>query len=375
MSEEQRKPVIGITLGDYNGIGPEIILKAVQGHQLSNFCLPVIYGSTRVLNRYRQLLNMKEMQLFGAQSIDQINRKQLNVINCWPDNQTDVEPGKITEAAGKAAFAALKTAVADLKAGKIDALVTAPINKDNIQGPEFKFPGHTEYLASAFNVKEALMFMVSEQLRVGVLTGHIPLEKVKERITPEALRNKTQQMLRSLKHDFGKSRPRLAILGLNPHAGENGLLGTEEKEIIQPVVDEFRTKGEFVYGPFPSDGFFASGAYKKYDGVLAMYHDQGLIPFKTIAFHEGVNFTAALPAVRTSPDHGTAYDIAGKNIAEPASILQAIYLAIDVWQTRSEAKEIAKNALRPKPHLNNQSKNNKGDKPPKEEPSKEEELL
>lgn len=362
-------------MGDYNGIGPEIILKAVQGHQLNNFCTPVIYGSTRVLNRYRQILNLKELQLFGAQNIDQINRKQLNVINCWNDNQSDVEPGKITEAAGKAAFAALRAAVEDLKAGKIDALVTAPINKDNIQGPDFNFPGHTEYLAHAFKVREALMFMVSDFLRVGVLTGHIPLEKVKEHITAEALRNKILQMLRSLKNDFGIQKPRLAVLGLNPHAGENGLLGAEEKEIILPVIEEFRTKGDLVFGAFPSDGFFASSSFRQFDGVLAMYHDQGLIPFKTIAFHEGVNFTAGLPAVRTSPDHGTAYDIAGKNIADPASMLQAIYLAIDVWQIRSENKEIAKNALRPKPHLSNQNKNNKEEKLPKEEFDKEQELF
>ncbi len=375
MSEEQRKPLIGITLGDYNGIGPEIILKAVQGHQLNNFCTPVIYGSTRVLNRYRQLLNMKELQLFGAQNIDQVNRKQLNVINCWNDHQSDVEPGKITEAAGKAAFAALRTAVEDLKAGKIDALVTAPINKDNIQGPDFRFPGHTEYLAHAFKVKEALMFMVSDFLRVGVLTGHMPLEKVKEHITAETLRNKILQMLRSLKNDFGIQKPRLAVLGLNPHAGENGLLGTEEKEVIHPVIEEFRTKGDLVFGTFPSDGFFASSSFRQFDGVLAMYHDQGLIPFKTIAFHEGVNFTAGLPAVRTSPDHGTAYDIAGKNIADPASLLQAIYLAIDVWQIRSESREIAKNALRPKPHLSNQNKNSKEEKLPKEEFDKEQDLF
>lgn len=374
MSEDQRKPLIGITLGDYNGIGPEIILKAVQGHQLSNFCTPVIYGSTRVLNRYRQLLNFKEMQLFGAQNIDQINRKQLNVINCWGDNHTDVEPGKVTENAGKAAFASLKTAVEDLRAGKIDALVTAPINKDNIQSPDFKFPGHTEYLANAFRVREALMFMISDTLRVGVLTGHIPLEKVKEKITPEALRSKIQQMLKSLRNDFGITKPRLAVLGLNPHAGENGLLGTEEKEIIHPVIEDFRSKGELVFGTFPSDGFFAAATFKQFDAVLALYHDQGLIPFKTIAFHEGVNFTAGLPVVRTSPDHGTAYDIAGKNEADPSSLLHAIYQAIDIWQIRTENREIAKNALRAKPHLN-QPKNNKDEKPPREAPDKAEEIL
>lgn len=362
MLEERRKPVIGITQGDYNGIGPEIILKAVQGHQLSSFCTPVIYGSTRILNRYRQLLNFKEIQLYGAQNIDQINRKQQNVINCWIDHQAEIEPGKPTAASGKSAFSALKMAVEDLKTGKLDALVTAPINKDNIQGPDFNFPGHTEYLADAFNVREALMFMVSENLKVGVLTGHIPLEKVKEHITRDALRNKIQQMLRSLKSDFGIIKPRLAVLGLNPHAGENGLLGTEEKEIIHPAIEEFREKGELVFGPFPSDGFFASATYRQFDAVLAMYHDQGLIPFKTIAFHEGVNFTAGLPVVRTSPDHGTAYDIAGKKIADPSSLLNAIYLAIDIWQIRTENKEIAKNALRPKPHLNNPTKLGKEDK-------------
>lgn len=367
MLEERRKPVIGITQGDYNGIGPEIILKAVLGHQLNNFCTPVIYGSTRILNKYRQLLNLKEIQLFGAQSIEQINRKQQTVVNCWIDQQVEIEPGKATAASGKAAFSALKTAVDDLKAGKIDALVTAPINKDNIQGPDFKFPGHTEYLANAFNVREALMFMVCEFLKVGVLTGHIPLSKVKSQISKDALRDKIQQMLHSLRNDFGIVKPRLAVLGLNPHAGENGLLGNEEKEILQPVIEEFKTRGDLVFGPFPADGFFASASFRQFDGVLAMYHDQGLIPFKTIAFHEGVNFTAGLPVVRTSPDHGTAYDIAGKNIADPTSLLNAIYLAIDIWQVRSENKEIAKNALKSKPQPNHPSKHAKEEKLPKDE--------
>ncbi len=345
MSDRQHKPIIGITLGDYNGIGPEVILKALEGNHLNNYYVPVIYGSTRILNRYRQLLQLKELQIQGAQSIEQINRKHLTVINCWNDQQSEVEPGKITEPAGKAAFASLSRAVEDLKAGKIQALVTAPINKDTIQGEAFNFPGHTEYLANAFGVSEALMFMVSDALRVGVLTGHIPLSNVPAHLTAEKLRQKIKQMLQSLRMDFGIQKPRLAILGLNPHAGENGLIGEEDKQVILPLVSEFRQKGHLVFGPFPADGFFGSATYRKYDAVLAMYHDQGLVPFKTIAFHSGVNFTAGLPVVRTSPDHGTAYDIAGKNLADPESMLQAIHLACDVWQLRQETAEIAANAL------------------------------
>lgn len=336
-------------MGDYNGIGPEVVLKALESNQLSSMCTPIIYGSLRVLNRYRQLLQMKDWSLQGIQRPEQANPKNTNVITCWNDQQTEIEPGKVTPEAGQAALASLKRAVEDLKAGKIQALVTAPINKDNIQSEEFKFPGHTEYLADAFETKEALMFMVSGELRVGVLTGHIPLADVRTHITREKLSAKIKQILSSLKEDFGAGKPRVAVLGLNPHAGENGLLGTEEQEIIAPLLTEFRQNGHLVFGPFPADGFFAAKTYKNYDAVLAMYHDQGLIPFKTIAFNEGVNFTAGLSAVRTSPDHGTAYDIAGKGVAEPGSMLQAIYLACDVSRYRRELTELKKNALQEKP--------------------------
>jgi len=352
MNERQHKPTIGITIGDFNGIGPEVILKAMEGNHLSNYCTPVIYGSGRVLNRYRQLYQMKDLSFYGAPGIEQINRKQLNVINCWNDQQAEIEPGKITPAAGKAALASLQKATEDLKAGKIHALVTAPINKDNMQSEEFKFPGHTEYLASLFSAspegspsREALMLMVADKLRIGVLTGHIPLGKVRSQVTQDKLRAKIKQMLRSLRFDFGILKPRVAVLGLNPHAGENGLLGSEERDVIHPVINELREKGELVSGTFPADGFFGTAAYRGFDGVLAMYHDQGLIPFKTIAFNEGVNFTADLTVVRTSPDHGTAYDIAGKNVAEPGSMLQAIHLACDIWQMRAENAELAANAL------------------------------
>ncbi len=346
MSELQSyKPIVGISIGDYNGIGPEVILKALESNQLSRQCTPVIYGSLRVLNKYRQMLNMKDWNLQAIQKVEQANPKSTNVITCWNDQQTELEPGKITPAAGKAAFAALKRATDDLKAGRIDALVTAPINKDTMQSEDFKFPGHTEYLAQAFDVKEALMFMVAGDFRVGVLTGHIPLDQVRAQLTPEKLSAKISQILHSLRSDFGIVKPRLAVLGLNPHAGENGLLGTEELDIISPVLLKFREKGELVIGPFPADGFFAASTYRHYDAVLAMYHDQGLIPFKTIAFNSGVNFTAGLSAVRTSPDHGTAYDIAGKNSAEPGSMLEAIYLACDVARYRLDTAEIVKNAL------------------------------
>jgi len=258
----------------------------------------------------------------------------------------EIQPGKVTPEAGQAALACLERAIEDLKAGKLDALITGPINKHNMQSETFRFPGHTEYLAEAFGVPDDLMFMVGETLRVGVVTGHMPLVRVKQNVTRNAINQKLTMMMQSLRVDFGIQKPRIAVLGLNPHAGENGLLGTEEQETISPVIEEWRKKGELVYGPFPADGFFGTRGYRKYDAVLAMYHDQGLIPFKAIAFEEGVNFTAGLPIVRTSPDHGTAYDIAGENLADATSLTQAIYLACDVARRRKEYKETEANALK-----------------------------
>ena len=338
--------VIGISLGDYNGIGPEVILKALQYNRLQKICTPVIYGSMRVLNRYRNLLNLKDWNLNGAQTIGQISHKLTNVITCWPDQNQDIQPGQVTPEAGQAALASLQRAVDDLKAGKLDALVTAPINKYNIQSEEFKFPGHTEYLAQEFGVQDNLMFMVSERLRVGVVTGHVPLGRVRQNVTRDRIHQKLTLMMQSLKQDFGIERPKIAVLGLNPHAGEEGLLGNEENDIIKPLLTEWRTKGHLVFGPYPADGFFGTRGYTKFDAVLAMYHDQGLIPFKAIAFEEGVNFTAGMPVVRTSPDHGTAYDIAGKDLADETSMLQAIYTAIDVARQRKEFIEIEAGALK-----------------------------
>ncbi len=338
--------VIGISLGDYNGIGPEVILKALQNNRLQKICTPVIYGSMRILNRYRNLLDFKDWTLNGIQSIGQISHKLTNVITCWPDQTQEIQPGQVTPEAGQAALACLQRAVDDLKGGHIDALVTAPINKYNIQSDAFQFPGHTEYLAQQFNVPDNLMFMVSDIMRVGVVTGHVPLGRVRQNITRERIAQKLNLMMQSLKQDFGIEKPKIAVLGLNPHAGEEGLLGNEEQEIIKPLLTDLRNKGQLVFGPYPADGFFGTRNYKNFDAVLAMYHDQGLIPFKAIAFDEGVNFTAGMPVVRTSPDHGTAYDIAGKNLADETSMLQAIYTAIDVARQRKEFAELQAGALK-----------------------------
>ncbi len=340
------RPVIGISLGDYNGIGPEVILKALKNNQLNRICTPVVYGSLRILNRYRNLLDLKDWSLNGIQDAGQINPKLTNVITCWPDQDEDILPGQVTPEAGRAAFASLQRAVDDLKAGAIDALVTAPINKSNIQSETFKFPGHTEYLAEQFGVSDNLMFLVSDLLRVGVVTGHVPLGRVRQHISRERIAQKLTLMMQSLKQDYGIDKPKIAVLGLNPHAGEEGLLGNEEQDIIKPLLADWQKKGHLVFGPYPADGFFGTRSYLKFDAVLAMYHDQGLIPFKAIAFEEGVNFTAGMPVVRTSPDHGTAYDIAGKNLADETSMLQAIYTAIDVARTRKESLDLAANALK-----------------------------
>ncbi len=331
----EHKPIIGISLGDFNGVGPEVTLKALSDSKILKMCTPVLYGSVKVLSKYRKLLNLDEWTLHSVKAIDQIVHKKTNVINCWEEN-LEIQPGKVTPEAGRAAFVALKTATEDLKKGAIDAIVTAPINKHNIQSEEFPYPGHTEYFAHQFSAQETVMLLVSGDLRVGVVTGHIPLSAVPAAVTKEKVISKANALIKSLKADFGISKPRIAVLGLNPHAGEDGLLGSEEKEIIAPAITELRHKGNLVYGPYPSDGFFGALQYKKYDAVLAMYHDQGLIPFKTLAFDDGVNYTAGLSVVRTSPDHGTAYNIAGKNQATEASMRAAVFMACDIVRHRKE---------------------------------------
>ncbi len=327
------KPIIGISIGDINGIGPEVVIKALMDNRIIRFFTPVIYCSAKVIAFYRKSLDLN-FNYYQTKSLDNINIKKVNVLNIWEDH-VEVKPGEVNADGGKYAFQSLDMACNDLKEGKIDALVTAPINKDNIQSESFKYPGHTEYLADKFEVKDDLMMLVHDSLRVGVVTGHVPLKDVPNQITGEALKLKIDILEKSLKHDFGIRKPKIAVLGLNPHAGENGLLGKEEQEIIAPVLEEVKNQGKLIFGPFPSDGFFGSSQFKQYDGILAMYHDQGLGPFKSLAFENGVNFTAGLPIIRTSPDHGTAYSIAGKNEANEISLRQALYLACDVWRARN----------------------------------------
>lgn len=335
IKQSKNKPSIGISLGDINGIGPEVIIKALSSNKILNHLTPVIYGSSKVISFYRKALNKESFQYTQIKSINDVNPRKVNVLNCWED-AIEIKPGESNATGGKYALTSLEYAVKDLKEGKIDALVTAPINKDNIQSDNFKFAGHTEYLTQAAGKNNSLMLLVSEGLRIGVVTGHIPLKDVANSINKEKIEAKLKLMVSSLKKDFGITKPKIAILGLNPHAGENGLLGDEEKDIIQPVISEQKNKGNLVMGPFPADGFFGAGQHHKFDGILAMYHDQGLIPFKNIAFDSGVNYTAGLPFVRTSPDHGTAYSIAGKNLASESSMRTAIYMALDVVNSRNE---------------------------------------
>ena len=337
---------IGITHGDINGIGYEVILKTLSDIRILEMCTPVIYGSAKVAAYHRKTLDLPSVSMSiigGAQSI---GNNRVNIINCI-DEEIKVELSKSTQVAGEAAFASLKRAVADLREGLIDVLVTAPINKNNIQNDNFKFPGHTEYLQEvAGEGKNALMILATENLRVALVTGHIPLAEVPQKLSADMIITKLKDFSKSLMSDFGIAGPRIAVLSLNPHAGEEGLLGDEEKNIIIPAIQEAEKQGILCFGPYPSDGFFGSGAFNKYDGVLAMYHDQGLAPFKTLAMEAGVNFTAGLPIIRTSPDHGTAYDIAGKNIASEDSFRNALYMAIDVFHNRKSFNEMTKNPLR-----------------------------
>ncbi|BDD03519.1 4-hydroxythreonine-4-phosphate dehydrogenase PdxA [Aureibacter tunicatorum] len=331
-------PKIGITIGDINGIGPEVIIKALSDQRILNFFTPIIYGSSKVLAFYKKKLKLDDFSYHQAKTIDQINPKKVNVLNIWQDN-VEVKPGTDNEDGGKYALMSIQQSSEDLKKGLIQAIVTAPINKNNIQADDFKFAGHTEYYQQLDQADDSVMLLCHEGLRVGVITGHIPLSKVSESITAEKLKSKIKTLIKSLKRDFGIAKPKIAIMGLNPHAGEEGLLGEEENNVIIPAINEFKQQGELVYGPYPSDGFFGMSQYKRFDAVLAMYHDQGLIPFKTIAFDAGVNFTAGLQLIRTSPDHGTAYNIAGKNLADETSMSQAIFMAYDIIKARTETSE------------------------------------
>lgn len=339
---------VGITLGDINGIGPEVVIKALSDPRILQGCTPVIYGSAKVLSFHKKTIEGEDLNYQTIQDANDAMRKKVNVIHAW-DTEPDVELGKATEVGGKHAFLSLERATQDLAANKVDVLVTAPISKETIMKAGFQFPGHTEYLADMSGVKEALMMMVSDSMKVALVSTHVALKDVSANLTRELIASKLEQLDASLRKDFGIVRPRIAVLGLNPHAGENGKMGNEEVDTIVPGMNLAKNKGLLVGGPFPADGFFGSTALHQYDAVLAMYHDQGLAPFKALAFDEGVNFTAGLPIVRTSPDHGTAFDIAGHDKASAQSFRNALYLAMDIYRTRKMQKEMHANPLKVSP--------------------------
>lgn len=340
----QDKIVVGISHGDINGISYEVIIKSLMDNRILDFCIPVVFGSAKVAAYHRKALNIVNFSFNNIKSADEANPKRANIINCLDDN-VRVELGKSTTIAGESSFISLEQAVKSLKEGKIDVLVTAPINKDNIQSDQFNFPGHTEYLTKESEAEESLMLMVSENLKIGVASGHIPISKVSGALSVENILNKLRIMNQSLIQDFRIRKPRIAVLGLNPHAGDNGLIGNEEIDVIIPAIEKAKEEKILALGPYPADGFFGSDQFKQFDAILAMYHDQGLAPFKALAFDSGVNFTAGLDFIRTSPGHGTAYEIAGQGKATPASFRNAIYLACDIFRNRTEYKEITKDPL------------------------------
>lgn len=342
---ERNKIKIGITQGDVNGIGYEVILKAFEDPTMLELCTPIVYGSPKVMTYHRKALELETSFTIVGSAAEAVHGR-LNVVNCNND-EVKVELGKPTKESGKAAFDALERAMSEYKEGMFDVLVTAPIHKEMIQSESFAFPGHTEYIEqNAGEGAKALMILANETLRVALVTGHVPVAKIASVLTQELIEEKLAIFNASLKSDFGIGAPRIAVLALNPHAGDGGVIGTEEETIITPAIKAMREQGILCYGPFPADGFMGNGTYSHFDGVLAMYHDQGLTPFKVLAMDNGVNFTAGLPIVRTSPDHGTAFDIAGKNQASPDSFRQALYMAIDIHRNRTRDDEAHRNPLR-----------------------------
>ncbi len=342
---EGRKYIIGISQGDINGIGIEVIIKTFIDNRVMEWCTPVLYGSSKTVSFHRKILNLGQFNFAQSRTIDRIQANTFNIINCWEEDAL-VELGKSTDTGGRYAYYSLEAAVKDLMASKIDALVTAPINKKNIANEIFPFVGHTGYLAQQANVTDHLMLMCSNNLRVGLATEHVPITEVSKHIVKERILSKLNILKETLIKDFGIDKPKIAVLGLNPHAGDDGLIGKEEIEEIRPAIAEAKNNGTLIFGPFPADGLFGSSGYEKFDAILAMYHDQGLVPFKALYFNSGVNYTAGLPFVRTSPDHGTGYDIAGKNIASESSFREAVFLAIDILRKRERYVELTSNPLK-----------------------------
>ena len=338
---------VGITHGDINGISYEVLLKVLEDARLCDLCTIVVYGSAKIANFYRKAMDLPQVQFNQIEDAAEARADAFNMINVVPED-TRLDPGESTEVGGQAAFAALEAAVSDLRQDKIDVLVTAPINKHNIQSDTFHFPGHTEYLEASLaeDGEKALMILCNDEVRVALVTTHVPMAQLSAAITRESILERLEIFDRSLRRDFRVHSPRIAVLSLNPHAGENGLLGTEEQETIIPAIQEAQEKKILAFGPYAADGFFGSGAYKAFDGILAMYHDQGLAPFKALAMNEGINYTAGLPYVRTSPDHGTGYDITGKGMASPDSMRNAIYMAVDIFRNRRSEDEAHSNPLK-----------------------------
>ena len=344
MSIQQQRPVIGISIGDLNGIGAEVIIKTFSDHRLLELCTPLIFASTKLINFYRKSTPEINFNYQSTKDFSRITPKQINIYNCW-EEEIAVLPGQLTDIGGSYAVKSLVAAVEALRDKKIQGLVTAPIHKKNTQSATFNFTGHTPYLKHAFNATDVLMLMVSDTMKVGLVTEHVPVKDIARYITREAIQSKLRILHDSLMRDFGIDKPKIAVLGLNPHAGDEGLIGKEDEEIIKPVIKDAKHQ-MMVFGPYSADAFFARNYQSRFDAVLAMYHDQGLIPFKSLSGGEGVNFTAGLPMVRTSPDHGTAFDIAGKNKADASSFLSALYACIDIIRNRQEFDENRSNPMR-----------------------------
>jgi 4-hydroxythreonine-4-phosphate dehydrogenase len=340
---KKEKIIVGISIGDLNGIGSEIVLKTFQDSRMLDFCTPVIFASVKLMSFFKKTYEL-DMNLYGIDSLDKIVHKKINVINVWKE-QLDISFGEEDKQMGSYAIKSLEAAVSALKDSRIDVLVTAPINKSNVQSESFNFPGHTDYLAKELG-GESLMLMISNGLRVGLLTDHVAVKDVASNITRELIERKINTVHRTLITDFGISKPKIAVLGINPHNGDHGVIGTEDDEVVEPTLTNLRNNGKLVYGPYAADSFFGSGNYKNFDVVIASYHDQGLVPFKTLAFGRGVNYTAGLNKIRTSPDHGTAYDMAGKNEANFESFKQAVFKAIEIYRCRTEYLELAKDPLK-----------------------------
>lgn len=344
MTKKAENVIVGISIGDLNGIGSEIILKTFEDTRMLEFCTPVIFANVKLLSFIKKTLHLPDISLHGIDSLDQLVIGKINVLNLWKEGVT-INFGKNDDAAGQYAIKSFTEATAALKEGKIDVLVTAPINKYNIQSEDFKFPGHTDYLNRELE-GDALMLMVQDDLRVGLLTDHIPVSEVSNHLNEALIRKKLHTVNNSLKQDFRINKPKIAVLGINPHSGDNGVIGKEDDEVLKPALKTLFEEGMMVFGPFSADSFFGTGQYEKYDAIIAAYHDQGLIPFKTLSFGNGVNYTAGLVGIRTSPDHGTAYEIAGKGEADYNSFKEAVYLAIDVFHNRAEHRELTSNPLK-----------------------------